>query len=91
MDVPDSFHVLYKLYGYGLRKGKPTPKIAVNKVQETIHFRYVKFLLTKELTGAEIDFDITVPTKMRQVPKLMLRVWYICLYIYTIKINQMQI
>ncbi len=24
---------------------KPTPKIAVNKVQETLHFRYLKFLV----------------------------------------------
>ena len=29
----------YKLYGYGLCKGKPTPKIAWNKVQY-LHFRY---------------------------------------------------
>ena len=35
----------YKLYGYGLCKGKPTPKIAENKVQETLHFRYLKFLV----------------------------------------------
>ena len=26
---------LYKLYGYGLYKGKPTPKIAWNKVQDS--------------------------------------------------------
>ena len=26
---------LYKLYGYGLCKGKPTPKIAVNKVKDS--------------------------------------------------------
>ena len=36
---------LYKLYGYGLCKGKPTSKIAENKVQETLHFRYLKFLV----------------------------------------------
>ena len=37
---------LYKLYGYGLYKGEfPTPKIAVNKVQETLHFRYLKLLV----------------------------------------------
>ena len=37
---------LYKLYGYGLCKGKPTPKLAENKVQETLHFRYrTKFLV----------------------------------------------
>ena len=36
---------LYRLYGYGLCKGKPIPKIAVNKVEETLHFRYLKFLV----------------------------------------------
>ena len=30
---------LYKLYGYGVCKGKETP---LNKVQETINFRYQK-------------------------------------------------
>ena len=39
---------LYKVYGYGLCKGKPTPKIAVNKAQETLHFRYLKCLVTSE-------------------------------------------
>ena len=33
---------LYKQYGYGLCKGKSTPKIAENKAQETLHFRYLK-------------------------------------------------
>ena len=37
---------LYKQYGYGLCKGKSTPKIAKNKVQETLHFRYLKFLVS---------------------------------------------
>ncbi len=27
---------------YGLCKGKPAPKMAEHKVQETIHFRYLK-------------------------------------------------
>ena len=40
---------LYKLYGYGLCKGKPDPKIAEHKVQETLHFRYLKFLLPKAI------------------------------------------
>ena len=35
---------LYKLYGYSLCKGNPTPKTAKNKVQETLHFRYLKLL-----------------------------------------------
>ena len=35
---------LYKLYGYGLCKGKPTPKIAGYKV-EYLHFRHLKFLV----------------------------------------------
>ena len=30
---------------YGLCKGKPTPKTAENKVQETLHFRYLKLLV----------------------------------------------
>ena len=40
---------LYKLYGYGLCKGvSPTPKIAKHKVlSETLHFRYLKFLVTR--------------------------------------------
>ena len=42
---------LHKLYGYSLCKGKPTSKIAVNKVQETIHFRYLKFLVRKFLAN----------------------------------------
>ena len=36
----------YKQYGYGLCKGKPTSKIAENKAQETLHFRYLKCLVT---------------------------------------------
>ena len=35
---------LYKQYGYGLCKGKPTSKIAEHKAQETLHFRYLKCL-----------------------------------------------
>ncbi len=34
-----------KLYGYGLCNGKPTPKIAGYKVQETLHFQYLKLLV----------------------------------------------
>ena len=34
---------LYKLYGYCLCKGKPTPKIAY-KVQH-LYFKYMKFLV----------------------------------------------
>ena len=33
-----------KLYGYGLCKGKPTPKIAEHRVQY-LHFRYLKLLV----------------------------------------------
>ncbi len=36
---------LYKLYGYGLCNGNPTPRIAEHKAQETLHFRYLKLLL----------------------------------------------
>ena len=36
---------LCKLYGYGLCKGNPTPKTAGYKVQETLHFRYLKRLV----------------------------------------------
>ena len=45
MEVRNTSH---KLYGYGLCKGKPTPRIAKNKVQyETLHFRNrTKFLVT---------------------------------------------
>ena len=39
---------LYKLYGYGLCKGKPTPKIAGYKVQY-LHFRYLKLLVGDEM------------------------------------------
>ncbi len=35
---------LFELYSFGLCKGKPTPKIAGYKVQETLHFRYLKIL-----------------------------------------------
>ena len=35
----------------GLSKGKSTPKIAGYKVQETLHFRYLKFLLMKPLSS----------------------------------------
>ncbi len=34
---------LHKLYGYGLCKRKAIPKIAEYKVQETLHFRSLKF------------------------------------------------
>ncbi len=40
---------LYKLYGYGLCKGKPIPKIAENKVQY-LHFRYLKLLVIRYYT-----------------------------------------
>ena len=36
---------LFKLYGYGLCKGNPISKTAENKVQETLHFRYLKCLV----------------------------------------------
>ena len=36
---------LYKLYGYGLCKENPIPRIAGHKVQETLHFRYLKFFV----------------------------------------------
>ena len=38
---------LCKLCGYGLCKGKPSPKTAGYKVQETLHFRYLKLLMTR--------------------------------------------
>ena len=44
---------LYKLYGYGLCKGKPIPKIAENKVQETLHFRYLKLVVNNGNTPWE--------------------------------------
>ena len=40
---------LYKLYGYGLCKRQPTPKIAENKVQETLHSRYLKLLVIRQI------------------------------------------
>ncbi len=45
---------LYKLYGYGLCKGKPTRKIAEYKVQY-LRFRYLKFLVI--LGGSSQDLD----------------------------------
>ena len=33
-------------------KGKPTPKIAENKVQETLHFRYLKILVKYGVNGS---------------------------------------
>ena len=43
---------LYKLFGYGLCKGKPAPKIAWNEVQY-LHFRYLKkyLLISPQKTG----------------------------------------
>ena len=46
---------LYKLYGYGLCKGKPNPKIAGYKVQETLHFRYLKFLVINGIVCMNIS------------------------------------
>ena len=36
---------LYKLYGYGLCKGTREPPKETFKVQETLHFRYLKLLV----------------------------------------------
>ena len=44
---------LYKLYGYRLCKGKPTPKIAEHKVQY-LHFRYLKFLVIDGLFNSSL-------------------------------------
>ena len=41
--------------------GKPTPKIAENKVQETLHFRYLKFL-------------VNTLSKNRGTPKWMVKI-----------------
>ena len=43
--VPKMEVLTYISCMYGLCKGKPHPKIAENKVQETLHFRYLKFLV----------------------------------------------
>ena len=43
----------YKLYGYGLCKEKKHHQnIAENKVQETLHFRYLKLLVIRWPTQA---------------------------------------
>ena len=58
---------LYKPYGYGLCKGRPTPKIAENKVQETIHFRYLKFLVKKRVASVWVFFRQTNEEFMKLV------------------------
>ena len=47
---------LYKQYGYGLCEGKPAPKIALVQVQETLHFRYLKFLVIDPWIQKSIRF-----------------------------------
>ena len=37
----------YELYGYGLCRGIPMPKIAGFKVLSYLHFRYLKFLMNR--------------------------------------------
>ena len=47
---------LYKLYGYGLlaREFSHHQKIAENKVQETLQFRYLKFLVILLMNGYQV-------------------------------------
>ena len=66
---------LYKLYGYGLCKEKPTPKIAKKKVQETLHFRYLKCLVNQRSKIWPLLAKVEVPTAKSLLCKKCWIIW----------------
>ena len=65
---------LYKLYGYGLCEGKPTPKIAENKVQY-LHFRYLELLVNTSPIDPSTGTQAEQRCQQREIWGLVSRVW----------------